>query len=809
MESRVWRPFLMISWGSILGILSGAYFANTWLVMGLLGLIWLILFISYMTWGKGIPLLFILTGCMLFLGRFEWVDQQNQSQLDFLINEEQSYTVQGKIVSLPMVDGDRMTFDLSLLKVQNPKGIHPIRDENIRVSVRLEKPEAKQKATLLKRGSVIQTSIMFQKPLPRRNPGAFDYQKYLYQQKIHWLGSVEGLQQIQLLRSPHFHILAWVDELRMILANQIKQLYPNDHEGLIRALLLGERQEIDPEIEETYTALGMVHVLSVSGLHVSIVVTLLFFLLKKFQLTREQAAWMTLLFLPIYVLLTGAAAPILRAGLMMGFLLISMIFNQRKDVLSFLAIAFLIQLWWNPYWLFTASFQFTFLITFVLIVFVSPLVKQIPGKWRFGKQAFVVAWVAQMASFPIVIYFFHEFSFWSWFANLLFVPFLSGWVLPGAMFALAISFFSISFARFFAFLTSITIDGLHQAIDWLRPLFFPLHTFQPPSFFWFIGYGLASLYLWFSFVGDIRRQIIHRWMAASLLITMILFSYFPINAWGTKTRITFLDVGQGDCILIETDQGKNILIDGGGQPQGLKERWQIPRNPFDVGKRIVVPFLKYRGVNQLDTIIITHGDADHIGGLQAVVDRFPVQQVIRNSSPPQSNLEKSLMEKFISLDIPVYTAEAGMNVSLEPGISLGFLHPQETDYPNYPIQSSNNNSVVVFLSIYDHVVLMTGDIETQVETTLLREWNLPKVDVLKIAHHGSETSTSEAWLQAITPKEAVISVGKNNRYGHPSSTVIQRLRKYQVNIWRTDQHGAITMTFSPKRYSVNPMFSLN
>lgn len=281
-----------------------------------------------------------------------------------------------------------------------------------------------------------------------------------------------------------------------------------------------------------------------------------------------------------------------------------------------------------------------------------------------------------------------------------------------------------------------------------------------------------------------------------------MLAYFPFEPWGTKTHVTFLDVGQGDCIVIETDQGKTILIDGGGTPNFSKEEWQVHRKPFEVGRDVIVPFLKYRGIREIDTLIISHGDLDHIGGLQAVVSQFPVKRVIRNALRPQSKTEEELMALLIDRGATIVTVFNHDAHLIEEGITWQFLHPSDTEQSIEG--TSNHQSVVLLMSIYQHRLLFTGDIEKETEDQLLAQWQLPPVDVLKVAHHGSKTSTQAHWLAHIQPKEAIISCGRKNRYGHPSPIVIQRLQKYQARIWRTDQHGGITISFDKDHYTMNP-----
>ena len=803
MEHQTQRPFVWMACGSVLGIYLGDCFKQSFWVALLLVVLCAIAFINYLKWAKGLHVFLLLVSCLFFFFRFYHVEKTNFSQLEGFVEEENVYVVKGEIISFPKIDGNRLSFDCKLHQLESERGMDVLQGERILVFVHLRKKADQEKAELLMRGDSIRVKLRFVRPQPARNPGGFDQQKYLYQRRIHWLGEVDAFEQIEILPRNRWSFVRGIHHMRHQVADQITRIYSSPYDGYIRGLILGERDQLDPQIEEAYAAFGMTHVLSISGLHITIFVSLGFFLLKGLGLSREKASLILIILLPCYVILTGAEPPVVRAGIMTELILIAVILHQWKDVLSFLSLAGMLQLGWDPYLLFTASFQLTFVITAALIVGVPPLVKKGSGMIHWMKQTLVVTLVAQFASFPIVIHFFYEFTFFSWLANLLFVPFLSLLVLPGSILALGVSYFSLDVGSLIAQFTIRVLEWIHLGMKWLAPLYYPVPSWRPPSLIGIFLYSGAVFYLWFSMIQERRHRLFHLFVSLCLFVGVLCWLAFPQKI-ENETRVTFLDVGQGDCIVIETGQGKTIIIDGGGTPTVAREKWEIRRDPFEVGKNIVVPFLKYRGIRQIDTLVMTHGDADHIGGLKAVISRFPVKQVIRNALPPQSKLESELMTQLTQRKIPIYIASVGMVIPLEHGLSWQFLHPSTEPVVGRE-DSTNNESVVLLFTLYGHRLLLTGDIEQATEELLLNRWHLPKVDILKVAHHGSKTSTQESWLHQIDPKEAVISVGRRNRYGHPSQLVIRRLQKHHVRIWRTDQHGAITIVFTPDRYRIEPM----
>jgi competence protein ComEC len=414
-----------------------------------------------------------------------------------------------------------------------------------------------------------------------------------------------------------------------------------------------------------------------------------------------------------------------------------------------------------------------------------------PFPWTWLNQLVVVTLVAQVASFPILISHFYEFSLLSWAVNLAVVPVVSLLVIPLAMIALALGTVHEGLAFFPATLSSFVLSALLKGVE---PLvrwsgFHP--AWSPPPAWWLVAYAVVCFQGLVAWTGDVRRRTVHRIAFALLMLGLVVFAWSPdAFAREKEVRIAFLDVGQGDCAVIETPGGQVILVDGGGVLPFSREAWQRRREEYDVGREVVVPYLKYRGIREIDYLVITHGDADHVGGLMAVVERFPVRRVIRNPQAPGTEMERRLMQMLKDQGAKVYTAPRGTGWSLEPGIAWQFLHPEQAVVSG---EKTNDDSVVFLLSAYGRTVLMTGDIEEEAEREIAAAWNLPSVDWLKVAHHGSRTSTHPAWLEAVDPNHAVISVGEKNRFGHPAPEVLRRLEERGTIVWRTDRHGAVTV----------------
>ncbi|MGZ7442401.1 ComEC/Rec2 family competence protein [Paenibacillus sp. TH7-28] len=304
----------------------------------------------------------------------------------------------------------------------------------------------------------------------------------------------------------------------------------------------------------------------------------------------------------------------------------------------------------------------------------------------------------------------------------------------------------------------------------------------------------------------VRRREVLRIAIAAGLVLLIATGYQSAYAKGVG-HIEFIDVGQGDCALITTPSGVHILVDGGGTVSFRKasDSWRNRREPFEVGAKTVVPLLKKRGIHRLDAVILTHGDQDHIGGLQAVIEEFPVEALLMNGSLAESATMEKLMSTAIAKAIPIYTAQSGMKLKPDEKTSLFFLSPSlETNFREISyVKDQNHRSIAFLLEMDGGTFLFTGDMDASAEDDILEKAEssemsstvpLPaSIDVLKVAHHGSKTSTSERWLERLKPAVSLISVGRSNVYGHPNPQVIERLERMGGVICRTDLQGEIQM----------------
>lgn len=286
-------------------------------------------------------------------------------------------------------------------------------------------------------------------------------------------------------------------------------------------------------------------------------------------------------------------------------------------------------------------------------------------------------------------------------------------------------------------------------------------------------------------------------------IALLLYrGYYAEKLDGAGT-ISYLDVGQGDSILITTPAGAHILVDGGGTLSfGKKEEWRIRRSPFEIGAKTLVPLLKKRGIHRLDAVILTHGDQDHAGGLQAVLEEIPVSALLFNGTLAEREPYRKLMDTALTADVRLYGVHQGMVLAPDKETELFFLWPEaqaDGHATLREVEEQNHESVVFRLEMNGRSFLFTGDMDKAAEEDIVADARLAgidsgsPVDVLKVAHHGSKTSTGTAWLEFWNPRAAAVSAGVNNMYGHPNGDVLERLTGSGTTIYRTDLHGEIQL----------------
>jgi competence protein ComEC len=536
--------------------------------------------------------------------------------------------------------------------------------------------------------------------------------------------------------------------------------------SLVQAILLNRREDLSPEWVLAFRSTGAGHLLAISGLHLGILMALLFGLLKAMGFPRGICGLLSTSGLWVYVAAVGAPPSALRAGAMATAGLLVWSVSRRTPRAALLPAALLGILVVSPRLITTVGFQLSASAVMGIALATRSIDRSALRNWRGRLLAFVkVSLGAQAGTAPVQVLTFGTLSMMAPLLNLLVVPLLGLW-LPAVVLALLLDMVGVGGQLVGAF-----VDGLGNTIVWAVLLVDRLPGTLVPAPAWAGVVGVMGLAVW---------SLGGRWCLFSL-ICLGLVIWSPELDPGYP-RVTFLDVGQGDATVIEGGTPRRVIVVDAGPAFG----------EWNAGEAVVAPYLRRRGIRRIDLLVATHEDADHVGGISSLARRVRTETVLRGDWTTRgSTVSNGLLSTCSELDIPVITVRAGDRFTLGEGQSVEVLagSVSRTDQ-----RSGNNDRSVVLRVVLDNLrVLLTGDIEESGEQRLRPFHGRLGSDVLKAAHHGSADATSDWLLTQVAPDLVVISAGARNRFGHPDSLLLARLARAGVELWRTDREGALVL----------------
>lgn len=582
----------------------------------------------------------------------------------------------------------------------------------------------------IKYGQKVYLNGKIKEPNENTNFKSFNYKKYLLSKKIHYIFQIKEINI-----KNEINILYKIKNYLVKKINKLSSPY-------LYAFVLGDTSHIEENAKESFQTNGISHLLAISGMHITFLFNALYNILNKIKKTKFNIIIISIL-LFIYLFLVSFSPSSIRAGIM--FLV-----SKIKKVKSYyiLLILFIIFLLYNPYYIYSIGFLLSFIVTFYILIFKD----LITGNYL--KKTILTSLISFIASAPIIIYNYNSINLLSIFLNLLFVPLVSYIIFPISFISLLLNqskiyiLLTTIMEKCSLFLTEISINIILKDIG-----------------LFIIIYVIIGIFI-------LTKLKIKKYKYLILYLIVILIHSNLFNIYPT---ITFIDVGQGDSILIELPFNKgNILIDTGGQT--YFETWRI--KSYSISKNTIIPYLKKRGIKKLDYVVATHGDTDHMGESINLVQNFNVKKIIMNNND-YNNLELNLIKNLKKLNIPYYKGIKEINIS---DYKLKFLNKENYD-------DENDSSNVIYTEINGYKLLFMGDAGIKVEENIIKQYNLENIDILKVGHHGSKTSSSKKFIDYIKPKYSVISVGKNNMYGHPNTSVLNNLE--HSKIYRTDEDGSI------------------
>lgn len=642
-------------------------------------------------------------------------------------------------------------------------------------------------------GDVLKIKGRLEKPIGQKNFGEFDYELYLAREKIFTYINIWQEKDIQKIGEDDSNFLVSFSlSARDKIKEITKQTLPPPYNYLLVGMLLGEKSFIPSHLKEIFAEAGIMHILAVSGLHVGIIAMALLALLSMLKLPNKFKLFTLILILITYASITGFRPSVLRATIMFILLIGGKLINRSRNLNISLFFAGFLILLLNPLILYDAGFLLSFIVTF-FIINLSPILQRLFSKivvWI--KNPLAVSTAAWVGIFPLSAYFFSKVSIISIISNIFIIP-LTGIAVILGFITFFIGFVSISLAGLFANLNYLVLNLITLIAKSFSSLPFAFIYVAQPSVMLIILYYLTVFFIIEIFYKKtlspkIKKKAILIVLSVTLLIIVVQVFYPADNL-----KVNFINVGEGDCILIEAPNKINILIDGGGTPQ----------SDFDVGNKIVIPYLRRKGINEIDLLILTHPHLDHLEGLLPILKEFKVDMVLDSGLLCDSSEYKEFISLILEKGISYHKAKAGDNFIFSNNLEIFLLNPlYDSDF--YDESDFNNASIVVKLFYKNADFLFTGDIEVTAEKKLLVWQNILQSDILKVGHHGSITSTNLEFLDKVDPRIAIITVGKNH-FGHPSQKIIERLEDGNIQIYRTDEDGTIIIRTNGQEYWIRTL----
>ena len=658
--------------------------------------------------------------------------------------------------------------------------VDTVAGEQLMLQYKIKSEQEKvQLQTALKIGVSCPISGSLAEPEGRRNPNGFDYNRYLELHSIFWIFKADTLSLPTCSVEKQTFVQS-IRDFRSEAVFYVNDNFPKESSGFVNALLFGDQRWIDEDELVTYQRLGLVHLLAISGLHVSFLAGFIFYLGIRIGVTRERMTLIMLLLLPIYIILSGASPSVLRSCFMAMLFFAASLSKKRLSAGEIIASIYLLLLLYNPNFLYNIGFELSFSVAFSIIMS-GGVIQRYSNKLI---QLLVISVICQLAALPILLYYFYEVSLLGIFLNVLFVPIYSSILLPFSIVVLLLHLVSTALADPFLYMLNGTFLLCNRIADLVVHIPLASMTFGKPSFWVLLLLVVAVFGLFICWDTESKYSKIARY----LLISLLVFQY-NIQKLSPFGEILFVDIGQGDCIFIKLPYNRgNYLIDTGGSIAFNQEAWMERRKTYNTAEDIIIPLLKSKGIHHLDKLILTHPDADHIGSAKEILQHIPVKSIVIGRESESDYMDKDFVEVAKLKGIPIQTLQRGDKWEAG-GVNFHVLHPYKKE------ENTNDASIVLYAKMGGLTWLFTGDFGMEGEPELVASYPTLRADVLKAGHHGSKTASSEELVATLLPKVSVISAGKNNRYGHPHQEVIDVFNQHGVKIFRTDSHGAITYRF--------------
>jgi competence protein ComEC len=671
------------------------------------------------------------------------------------------------------------------------------------------------------------------------NPGGFDYQRYMVFKKV-WGSAYVSAYKLNLIeKNVGKGVGAIISGARHRISNLIDQIGDKEQQGVLKALIVGDRNAISPELRTSFNRVGAGHLLAISGLHIGIIATASFLFFKwilshiRFFLlnawTKKGAVILSIVPVLVYGLLSGMSPSTQRAVIMVIVFLMAFLFEREHDLINTLAMAAMMILIIHPPSVFSISFQFSFAAVLAIIYGLSKLPQLWPSDQnRTRKQKwlkatiklyyfFMTSFFAVLGTLPLVMHYFNQVSLVGIPANVIFIPLIGFVVVPLGIMAVFLYPLTVSGAlvclkagsavlEYVIKIINLISGWTYAAIKTVTPNYLEIFCFY--ILFWAL-LNLKSLQIGTPFAlskdrSSPSKNSIQKPVVMVVLLTVLMFSadvgYWTYQRyWRDDLRVTMIDVGHGNASLLEFPYGYNMLIDGGGFSDN---------RVFDVGASIVAPFLWQKKIRSIDSIVLSHPNSDHLNGLIYIAENFHVKNVWTNHDTANTFGYQMFMEAINknNIQMPAYNKITGIHDI--NGVHIEVLYPPVDFIERKEIETwrnLNNNSLVLKVSFGGVSFLFPGDIKARAEYELASMVGSKlKSTILLAPHHGSKTSNTEPFLEKVTPEVVVISSRWKSRFGFPHPLVLKRYKATGCRVLETAQNGAVSMRTDGRTLTIRP-----
>jgi len=610
----------------------------------------------------------------------------------------------------------------------------------------------------LEYGSIIKINAQYTEATRDRNYGGFNYKTYLRTKKIYGIFNVED---VEIVKNGSDNIII---KLRKYIKSKLREKLKKENSELAISLIVGDRSHISSEVEDNFKKANLMHMLAISGAHFSYVILIATFISNRLQ-HKRLGQLIQIIAIIFFMNLTGNTASVVRAGIMSILLIGSSICKRQNDSLNNIAISAIIQIINNPYIIFDSGFMLSYSGVLGIILFYKKISEHI----HFKSIALTIS--ANIFIIPIMIYNFHTIS-----ASFIISNICASWLLG---IIIILEFISLCIPiKLLYIILDLLIMMLRKIAEICANIpFAQMYVPRYAIFFVIVIYILI-------FCRKLKcRKYVYSFLTIGVSILLIVnFT----DVYQDRMRINFIDVGQGDSCLIRY-KGTNIMIDSGGSLSKNKDG-----KSYDIGENVLNNYLLNRGITRLDYIMASHFDEDHSQGFVFLLKNMKVKNVIISEQYKTSSIYEQFKQICKKQNIQIIYVRSGDEIRIKD-LAFKILHPKskENQISENPL---NNNAIVCMVKYKNRRILFTGDIEKVAENEMVKEYtNGLKADILKVGHHGSKTSTTKEFLDLINPSVALIGVGQNNKFGHPNEDVIKRLEEKNIQIYRTDEMGEISV----------------